>query len=164
MKTTILIPTDFTIESLNLFKKAAQSTENESVNIVFLHCIYLSDSITELLFFSKKTIIKSLVNPDFQDACKIICNKYASRINSTRIEIFSGTTQNAFNQFLEGNLIDEILIPENYTLRLVNTRSFDPMPFIQRARVPVNTVTWPNTTDIPEKNQLAELFFSQHKA
>ncbi len=163
MKTTILIPTDFTIESLNLFKKAAQSVESESVNIVFLHCVHLSDSITELLFFSKKELIKSLVNPDFQDACKIICNKYASRINSTRIEIFNGTTQSAFNNFIEGNMIDEIITPENYSLQLVNKRSFDPMPFIQHASVPVKTVAWPNTAGVPEKNQLAELFFSQHK-
>jgi hypothetical protein len=164
MKTTILIPTDFTIESLNLFKKAAQLVESESVNIVFLHCIYLSDSITELLFFSKKELIKSLVNPDFQDGCKIICNKYASRINSTRIEIFCGASQNAFNHFLEGNLIDEIIVPENYSLRLVHKRSFDPMPFIQHASVPVKTVTWPNTAGAPEKNHLAELFLSQHKS
>lgn len=160
MKKTILIPTDFSIESLNLFKEAAQSVEIGSVNIIFLHCVHLSDSIFELLFFSKKDLIDSLINPDFNDACKIIRNKYSSHINSALVEIFSGLTQTAFQNFLEGHRVDEIYVPKNYTLKLTDKRSFDPMPFIQKATVPVTEVYWKHNGDVPEKNLLAELFIS----
>ncbi|MBL7856825.1 MAG: hypothetical protein JNM57_03985 [Cyclobacteriaceae bacterium] len=157
MKRTILIPTDFSIESLKLFIEAAESVQIGSVNIILLHCAQLSDSIVDLLFFSKKDMIESLVTPVFNDACKIIRSKYASKINSARIEVFTGHTQAAFQNFLEGNRVDEILIPKNYSLQL-NKESFDPIPFIRKSTIPITEIHWKQTGNIPEKNQLAELF------
>lgn len=159
MKRTILIPTDFSIDSLKFLVEAVQSVQIGSINVVFLHCAHLPNSILDLLFYSKKEIIKSLVTPTFVDACKVIRNKYQSKINSTRIEIFTGHTQAAFENFLEGNRIDEIFVPENYILKTTKN-SFDPLPFIQRTELPITPVTWKQGGDIPEKNQLAELFLT----
>jgi len=159
MKRTILIPTDFSIDSLKFLVEAVQSVQIGSINVVFLHCAHLPNSILDLLFYSKKEIIQSLVTPTFEDACKVIRNKYQSKINSTRIEIFTGHTQAAFENFLEGNRIDEIFVPENYILKTTKN-SFDPLPFIQRTELPITPVTWKQGGDIPEKNQLAELFLT----
>lgn len=159
MKRTILIPTDFSIDSLKFLVEAVQSVQTGSINVVFLHCAYLPNSILDLLFYSKREIIKSLVTPTFEDACKVIRSKYESKINSTRIEIFTGHTQAAFENFLEGNRIDEIFVPKNYILK-TSKNSFDPMPFIQRTGLPITQVTWKQGGDIPEKNQLAELFLT----
>jgi len=159
MKRTILIPTDFSIESLKSFVEAAQSVQIGSINVVFLHCAHLPNSILDLLFYSKNEIIKSLITPTFENACKVIRSKYESKINSTRIEIFTGRTQAAFENFLEGNRIDEIFVPVNYTLKPVKN-SFDPMPFIQRTELPITQVVWKQGGNIPEKNQLAELFLT----
>lgn len=158
MRRTILIPTDFTIESLSLFKAAAQSVEIGKINVIFFHCAHLSDSIFDLLFFSSRKQRESLVNEDFEDGCKIIRHKYASRINSVRTEIFSGRTQNAFENFLDANDIDEIVIPKDYKFQLTSNRSFDPMPFILKSKLPTTEVTWERELHVPEKNQLAELF------
>ncbi len=158
MKRTILIPTDFSIESLKLLINAAQSVPIGSVNIVFLHCAYLPDSIVDLLFFSKEDFIESLTTKDFNDACKVIKNKYAAKINSTRIEIFSGNNQAAFQNFLEGNKIDEIFISKNYKAKKANKKSFDAMPFILKTNLPITEVSWQPIGNVPEKNKLAELF------
>lgn len=158
MKKTILIPTDFSIESLKLLKEAIHSVEIGSINIVFLHCIHLSDSIFDLLFFSKKELIESLMSKNFNDACKIIRNRYTSKINSARVEIFTGTTQQAFNNFLEGNQVNEIIVPKNHTFKLINSKSFNPDTYIRNAGLPLTEVEWKTSDTIPEKNSLAEIF------
>ena len=158
MKKTILIPTDFSIESLKLLKEAVTSVEVGSVNIIFLHCIYLSDSIFDLLFFSKKEWVESLVNKDFDDGCKIIRNKYVNKINSARVEFFTGTTQQAFDNFLEGNQVDEIMLPKNYVFKQSSKKSFSPEPYIRKSRLPLIEVVWQKSDKEPEKNSLAEIF------
>lgn len=160
MKKTILIPTDFSIESLRLLRAAVQSVENGSIHVVFLHCVYQQDSIIDLLFFSKQSLVDSLTNEDFKDACRIIRNKYSTAIHSIRTEIFSGTTHAAFQNFLEGNRIDEVLIPKNYTLQQTSKFSFDPLPYIRKCKLPTVEVSWKQVESIPEKNQLAELFLN----
>jgi hypothetical protein len=157
MKKTILIPTDFSIESLNLFKHCAQHA-HEPLNIVFVHGLALSDSIFDLLFYNRKVLIQKLTNPDFEDACRILTNKYVGKINSIQFEIFSGATQSAFQNFLEGNRITEILIPKTYKLRLTG-RSFDVLPYLQASAHPKHEVEWQHAETAPERNQLAEIFF-----
>lgn len=156
MKRVILIPTDFSIESLNLFKYAAQHAQ-EPLNIVLVHGLHLSDSIFDLLFKTRSESIEKLSNPDFEDACRILHNKYVSRINSFRIEIFSGVTQCAFQNFLEGNRITEILIPKSYQLRLTG-KSFDLLPYLKSSTLPKQAVEWKPAENAPEHNQLAEIF------
>lgn len=155
---TVLIPTDFSIESLNLFKHASQEANDGAINVIFFHGVSLNFSITDLLFYSKKALVASLSNNDFHNACEIITNKFASRIYSTRIEIFTGTKQHAFEQFVEANRVNEILIPKEYTFKFSDSRSFDPTPFVKKSSLPVKEVAWTRSTSVPEKNLLAELF------
>ena len=158
MMRTILIPTDFSIESLNLFKVAAQSGITERVHIIFFHCVSLSTSIVDLLFLSQRKMNESLINENFSNGCTIIRNKFPSSISTDRIEFFSGITQSSFQNFLEGNGVTEIFIPKNYTLKKTSHRSFDPMPFIRQSNLLKQEIYWKNADRIPEKNMLAELF------
>jgi hypothetical protein len=158
MKRTILIPTDFSIESLNLFKAAVQTGASAPVHIVFVHGAYSSVSVMDLMFSSPRKIHESLITANFRNACTIIRNKFASSISSDRIEFFSGITQSAFQNFLEGNNIDEIFIPKNYTFTKASDRSFDILPFIRNSRLQTHEVFWQRTDSIREKNMLAELF------
>lgn len=160
MTKTILIPTDFSIESLRLLRAAAQTVETGNIQVVFLHCVYQQNSIISLLFSSKESLVDSLMNEDFKNACRIIRNKYSTAIHSIRTEIFTGTTHAAFRNFLDGNGIDEVLIPKNYTLQQTSKSSFDPMSYIRGCNLPTIEVSWRQTESIPEKNQLAELFLS----
>ena len=158
MSRTILIPTDFSIESLNLFKAAAQSSLPERVHIVFFHSIYLSSSIMELLFSSPKEMRESLITENFRNGCTIIRNKFASSIITDRIEFFHGGSQAAFQNFLEGNGITEVFIPKNYTFKKPSPRSFDPTPMILKCHLTKHEVAWQHFNSVPEKNMLAELF------
>ena len=158
MSRIILIPTDFSIESLNLFKAAAQSGVTERVHIVFFHAVRSSNSTIDLLFKSQKKMNESLINENFSNGCTIIRNKFASSISTDRIEFFSGTTQTAFQNFIEGNGITEIFLSKNYTFKKISSRSFDPMPMIHGSNLLKHQVSWQRIERTPEKNILAELF------
>jgi len=158
MHKTILIPTDFSIESLKPFKESVKSLEIGSVNIVFFHCVHLSDSIVDLLFSSKKELMEDLLNADFKEACKVLQQRFATRINSFRIELFSGNNQRAFDNFLEGNKVDEICISKHYIFKPIRKKSFSPESYIKNCKVPIVEVSWEPLEKMPEKNKLAEIF------
>ena len=162
MKKTILIPTDFTIESLNLLKHLLSRKEgNCKYDIILSHGIYLTDSIPGLLFFSKDKLIASLTNPLFEEACAILRNKYASQISSIRKDVFTGFNQAAFNNYIAANKIDEAYIPVNYVLSRVNKKSVDLLPFIRKSALVVNKTTWESGTDLTEQGELSALFFNR---
>lgn len=75
-----------------------------------------------------------------------------------RVEIFTGNTQNAFNLFLEGNQVDEIMLPDPYTFKNLNNKSFTPEVYIKNSVLPITKVEWLTSDSIPEKNSLAEIF------
>jgi len=159
MRRTILIPTDYTVESLNLVKAALSKRSNgKKYDIILIHGIFLSSSITELLFLSKDKIIESLSNPEFDEACEVLRNKFDSQINSLRKDFFSGSWQSAFNNYVEGNRIDEAFIPSNHSLKRTSKKSFDIIPYIKKSDIPVNEVDWNSSHAIPEKGRLAEIF------
>ncbi|MEJ1237054.1 hypothetical protein WBG78_02935 [Chryseolinea sp. T2] len=143
----VLIPTDFTIESLNLVKAAATMNARPK-RIILFHSIELSDfSITELLFFSKAAFIESISNKDFITASKIIHNRYASTIRDVEMDLFTGRGQRAFENFVEGNQVELILAPEAYTFRMPSDRSVNPMRYIHTANKRTRMISWQRTAD-----------------
>jgi hypothetical protein len=157
MERTILIPIDFKIESLNTLKLALNSIENEHANVVLMYAEYLTDSITELLFYSPKKTIKSLKSPEFEEAISIIKNRYETVIRSIEIELFHGYNVNAFKEFVEAKKIDTIYIPKNYSLRLPKN-GFDPIPLIKKSKLSYQEMGWETSTYTSEQLQLNALF------
>ncbi|MFN3639952.1 MAG: hypothetical protein ACK4UK_03460 [Flavobacterium sp.] len=161
MRKTVLIPTDFSIESLTVLKNFLHQADDQyTYDIILLHGTYLSDSISDLLFFSKGKILKELTNEAFEEACMILKNKFASKINSLRKDLYTGYTQSAFNSYVDANRITVACIPANFQWNLSNKKSFDLMPFINKSDVRVEEIGWKPLPNVPEKGKLAELFFS----
>lgn len=135
MYRTILLPTDFTVNSLNLAKKIIEKESVEKVDFVFIHGIHLTDSISDLLFFSKETVIEKLSNDEFNKSCNVFHQLYSEKINSLKIELFTGFTQSAFNNLLSALKIDEIYLPEQFPLVLTHAMSADLTKYLKRANV-----------------------------
>lgn len=161
MKKTIVIPTDFTFQSLNVLKTVlSKNEENISFNIILLHGISLSDSIRDLLFFSKSKLMNTLSNKEFDEACEVIRNKYASQINSFKLDLFTGYTQSSFNNYIEAKEVDEVYI-SNIALEKPHKKSFDLMPYIQKSKVELYEVKWTTEGNVPEQGKLAEVFLNR---
>ncbi|HLP12522.1 MAG TPA: hypothetical protein VK177_11370 [Flavobacteriales bacterium] len=156
----ILIPTDFTIGSLKLVKHVLDTTTSDEIRLVFVCGVYLPSSITEMLFYSPEKTLLECMNTEFTDGLEIIRSKYQSRINKVQIEIFYGTTNAAFSNFLEAHKIDCIFMPADYRFKVFHNRSFDCIPYLQKAKVPVQSIGWVEKTGLPEKDLLAELFLT----
>lgn len=158
MPKTILVPTDYTIRSLHILKHVVDREQSGRLDIVFFSGVVLQDSITELLYFSKRTTIENLITAEFKEACQIIRNKYARQISSMRYDIFTGLTQAAFENFLEGNSIDKLYIPQNALQ--YGARCFDPTPYMLKSALPKLMVSLPETRESSQPDHLNELFTS----
>ncbi len=157
MKRTILVPTDFSEESLGLVEHIIANAGNDQVDIVLTHCMFLSDSIMELLFFSKIELLHSLKSPEFKKACRAIHRRCSKTNILIRTELFTGFTQAAFDHFIEGNQINEAVIPNRYNPRLNLSRSFNPIPFIRKSRLKITEVAIEDESNEDTKMHLIRL-------
>lgn len=161
MRKTILIPTDFTVQSLNVLKAVLNNTTSDvQYDVILLHGVISSDSIRDLLFYSKANHIQSLSNPEFEEAFEIIKNKFDSMINSFRIDLFSGSNQTSFNNYVEANRVVEI-ITSNQKLKLTSGNSFDLSRYISKCTLEVSVIDNAPKSTMPEKGKLAEVFFNR---
>lgn len=141
MTKTILIPIDFNPESLNTLKLALKENSISEVDIILMYSEYLTDSITDLLFYSADRIIQSHITFDFEETISILKNRYETSIKSIKIELFHGHNTNSFKNFIAAKQIDTIYIPKKYTLKL-KKNGFNPVPFIKKSGVPVQEIEW----------------------
>ncbi len=111
MKDSILIPTDFTVASLNLLKQALKDHKDEKRNYILVFECNLGDSITDLLFLSKTTLISSYANETFNEGLDILKSRFSEVIDSIRIEPFYGFTKAAFRNFTDANQVEKAYVP-----------------------------------------------------
>ncbi len=142
MKKTILIPTDFSIESLIPVKHAALENQDCQLEIILMYCCFQSSSITELLFYSPEKIINEAISFEFREACLILENTYQSKISRLSIDVFHGLSGSAFDNFVAGNQITEAVVLKNYSYKLAKN-GFDPMPYIRDSDLPYQEIDGP---------------------
>lgn len=157
MTKTLLIPIDFSIESLNTAKFAIEQNKHDQLNVILMYAENLSSSITDLLFYSPGKTIQSLTSPQFSDAITIIKNTYESTLLSIRIEIFHGFTTRALMNFYEANNIDLVYLPMHYRL-VLKKNAFDPLPLIKKSNIPFHEVSWNTNTRATNEDELNQLF------
>ncbi|MDR7132129.1 hypothetical protein J2X69_004496 [Algoriphagus sp. 4150] len=165
MPKTILIPTDFTVKSLNLAKISLQKAleNNEKLTLILIHGYWMPSSISDLLFYSKSKLLDKLETPDFKASCKLLMGKYEQVIEKMTIDIFSGTNQNAFDNYLEANNIQEVYLSKNYKFKFKSSNSFDLTPYFSKSKLNTIEVNWeaiPSVSQESSQDELAALFFN----
>jgi hypothetical protein len=159
---TILIATDFSLESLEILKKVLkhkteQNDENQ-YNILFVSGYDMGDSIRDLLFTTKSTIFGKIRSQEFCDAYSIINNKYPTLINKITCDIFTGSFQRTFNNYIEMAEIDEAYF-SSAKIRNLKKGQFDVTPYLQKCKhIDAIEVQTQAPEFIPEKGRLAEVF------
>lgn len=156
MVKTILVPTDFRIESLNTLKYALRENVISGIDVILLHACFLSDSITDLLFYSKDAVVKEHLTSHFTEALFIVRNRH-KEINSLRIEVIHSNRSDMFARFLKANKVDEIYLPKNYKLQPLK-KSFNPLPHLSSSNFPVTYIDWESARGNSEQDQLENLF------
>lgn len=159
---TILIATDFSLESLEILKKVLknkteQNDENQ-YNILFVSGYDMGDSIRDLLFTTKSSIFEKIRSKEFCDAYSIINNKYPNLINKITCDIFTGSFQRTFNSYIETAAIDEAYF-SSAKGRNLKKGQFDVTPYLKKCKhINAVEVLTQAPEFVPEKGRLAEVF------
>ncbi len=133
----VLIPTDFTAQSLQLVNKTAEALKGEKFNIVLFHAFNMPDSITDLMFIGREKIYKGLVTDDFRNQCKKLKNLYFDTIHSICFKYMYGSTVRVFKNFADANDIDLIVLPADLRLQMPHKYSIDPCSFFRKSGITV---------------------------
>jgi hypothetical protein len=157
MDKVIMLPTDFSVESLNTLKLAIDQYEGNKVRVLLVYAENPSDSITELLFYNPYNTIRKLRSKTFDEALAVLKNRYESSIESLCIKVFHGTTTSALKSFVEANQIDEILLPKSYQFKLPKN-GFDLTPIVKKSKLPYQELGWENAQGLPNQMELNILF------
>jgi hypothetical protein len=118
----------------------------------------MGDSIRDLLFNTKGTVFNKIRSREFCDAYSIIKNKYPHLVNKIVCDIFTGSFQRAFNNYVKAENIEEAYY--NSSLKDKNSKGrFDLAPFIKKAKdIQSREITLDVPKFMPERGRLAEVF------
>lgn len=159
---TILIATDYSLESLNILKRVLKE-KNAAGNDIQYKILLVSgydmgDSIRDLLFTTKSTVFNKIRSKEFCDAYEIIINKYPHLINKIVCDVFTGSMQRAFNNYVKAEEISEAYYSPS--LKNKNTKGkFDLAPYIRKCKDLVSHELILEAPEfMPEKGRIAEVF------
>jgi hypothetical protein len=161
MTKTILIATDYSLESLNILKevlKEKNASEDPNQYTVFLVSGYdMGDSIRDLLFNTKSTIFNKIKPQEFNDAYEIIKNKYPHLIEKIICDVFTGSFQRTFDNYIKAEHIEEAYY--STSIKSKGKGKFDLVPYIKKCKnIQAHEVEIEIHERLPERGRLAEIF------
>lgn len=154
MGATILIPTDFKVSSLEPLKALIQFQKEDSIQVLLVHGIYQSNSISDLLFFDQSDLKIELAGKEFLSKLSDLEKELGSKVSSIQIAFFSGFTQSSFEQFTETNNVDKIIIPYELEFDWSHKKSMDILPFLHKSKIRKQLIAWDNNQYSSKSNQV----------
>lgn len=161
MTKTILIATDYSLESLNILKKVLKekdaAEDKNQYNILLTSGYDSGDSIRDLLFNTKTTVFNKIRPEEFCDAYGIIKNKYPHLVNKIVCDIFTGSFQRTFNQYVKAENIEEAYYSQS--IKSKGKGKFDLIPYIKKSKeLQSHEIRIEARESLPERGRLAEIF------
>ncbi|CAA7196541.1 hypothetical protein [Chryseobacterium potabilaquae] len=161
MTKTILIATDYSLESLNILKKILKekevSEDQYQYDILLVSGYDMGDSIRDLLFNTKSTVFNKIKPKEFNDAYGIIKNKYPHLVNKVICDIFTGSFQRAFNNYVKIENIEEAYY--SHSIKSKGKGKFDLIPYIKKCKnLKSFEIAIETSERLPERGRLAEIF------
>ncbi|WP_347219047.1 hypothetical protein [Chryseobacterium sp.] len=161
MAKTILIATDYSLESLNILKKVLRekdaSEDQNQYNILLVSGYDSGDSIRDLLFNTKTTIFNKIRPVEFCEGYEIIRNKYPHLVNKIICDIFTGSFQRTFNQYVAAHNIEEAYYSPS--IKSKGKGKFDLVPYIKKCKeLQSGEIALEIKERLPERGRLAEIF------
>lgn len=134
---TILIPGDFSDETLNLVDRVLSYNSQGTLHVIVFHAIRLSASVTDLLRLSKRSKEYESIKDEFHDGCRILERRYRFQSLKISIQFFYGHTVSLFRDFLKANKVDLILLDPSIARKGFSRNSLDPIKMIHNSKFPV---------------------------
>lgn len=158
MEKTILIPTDFSVESLNTLKVALSEDNHTELHVILMCGEYLNDSISDLLFYSRERSLTKLLTPEFNEAISILKNRFEKKILSLKVELFNGATSRSLSNFMQARNVEQVFVPRNYELRY-SKNLFDIIPYLKQTRAHIFETQWESNISNSNGDHLNAIFY-----
>lgn len=134
----ILIPTDFTVQSLNAVHAAVAAFGGEKLKVTLFHLLRQPGSLDGLLFASRRNSMRAkqadMINEEFKETCEILKNTYKSKIESIQVKFGMGDTAAYVRNFLEGSKVNTVVYCTDTELGLPSKDSIPMMKLLQRTK------------------------------
>jgi len=132
----VLIPTDFSIASLNGIEKAVTALNNQPCNIILFHAFQMPYFHNDLFARRGSLPYGDLLNDNFRNACRQIKQQFPKQIKGIHIKHLYGSTAAVFRNFVDANDIDFIFLPESYVYTPIHKDSINPINLFKKSGTP----------------------------
>ncbi len=158
----VLIPTDFSVKSLNLLLEFLKQASSGKFEIILAHGYDVSNSFSEMLFYSEHKILAKLLTKEFKESCHLIENTYQSRLHKFRFSILTGNGKRYVRNYVEANKIDLVVCPKEYKMKFRSGNSFDLQPYLKTSNVEVLVMDRSQkvVSELENTEQLADILLS----
>lgn len=136
----IIIPTDFTVASLQPVHTVVKHYQPEEIKISLLHLLESPSGFQDIFTKWANTDLKNNISKEFTTACEILQSKYSSTLLSVDIMIKHGSSSAYLQNLLEGYNADAIWITESLAFHRPCKQSVDLYRLLKKVRFPVNRV------------------------
>lgn len=135
----VLVPTDFSIDSLQLVERTIAALNDQTMNVILFHAFDMTCNAPDRLGNGTRIPYAHLLTDEFRNACRRIKTANARTVQNIHIRHFYGSTAPVFRNFIDANDIDLIICPAHFKFNLVTPQSIDPVKLFKRSGVPVIT-------------------------
>ena len=149
--TNILIPTDFSLASLNTIMGLVKKHPEERFNITLVHFFKLSDSEAELLMLARRNREYTHISQEFEDQLNDIRKNFPQQVARVHAEFFYGNTVAIFKNYLEARNIETIVCLDCHNYNQLTKNSLDPQMLVKRSGCKLI-----NITQAPARPQIDE--------
>lgn len=133
--TNILVPTDFTLQSLDIVEEIVRM-QGKRVRIYMLHMVTVPTDIQDLMFIKKADMSRN-VPREFTKAMAAMKEKYPRELVALELKLYFGSSTSVFNSITENLGIEEICLLNDYTYSLPMKESVNLLPLMNRSELPV---------------------------
>lgn len=158
----ILVPTDFSVQSLQLVHEIVRKHPQQKVCICLVHMVHIPTDIADLLFV-KRHRLHDHVPAKFSQAIEMLKNKYASRIEWMGLEFYYGSTATVLNGIIENRKIQEVFVFADHAYGLPLPQSVDMIRLLGKCKVAVNKIALKAKTGLPGEAHLFSSLFIEEK-
>ncbi|MBS1780227.1 MAG: hypothetical protein JST70_12920 [Bacteroidetes bacterium] len=127
----ILIPTDFSIPSLNAVHSAMAVFNDAPVRITLFNLLRMPDELPGIIFRAMRSKHYSLITDDFKEGCEILENRYGASLHSLKVKFAFGNTVSYLRNWLDGEQVTDILICPDIPLGLPSSKSIAMVPLLK---------------------------------
>jgi hypothetical protein len=153
----VIIPTDFSIASLQTVHDVMRYFDGRRVKITLLHLVYLPDSIPHLPFRRHTRQSANDIPTEFKQACEIIANKYDGDLVALRPVIQCGETRAYMENLFDGLKADMVFIPSEHAWLSPFPDSVDAMALCRKCSFPIVESPVPSRIDVKRFSTIGDL-------